>query len=93
VHGTADDSIPYGGGPFNGVGGGTTVLSAPAATARWASLNGCDATPTTTTDAGVRQTSYAGCRDGATVALRAIVGGGHEWPSDIGRLVADALTK
>ena len=92
VHGTADDSIPYDGGPFAGIGGGTTVLSAPAAAQRWAALDGCNAQATTTQPSdGVRVTSYGGCRAGASVQLRTLLGAGHGWPADIAELVADAL--
>ena len=34
THGTADRAIPYAGGRFVGIGGGTTVLSAPASAAQ-----------------------------------------------------------
>lgn len=91
VHGTADESIPYDGGGFAGVGGGTTVLSAPDSVARWASLNHCSSTGATTSAGSVRTTSYPRCAAGATVALRTLVGGGHGWPGDIGELAADAL--
>ncbi|GAB3800168.1 PHB depolymerase family esterase [Humibacter antri] len=92
VHGTADDAIPYGGGPFAGVGGGTTVLSAPDAVARWAALDGCGSRASTTPDAGgIRITSYTGCPPGVSVRLRTVEGGGHAWPADIGELVAEAL--
>ena len=41
IHATADQSIPYSGGTFAGVGGPVEVLSAPASAARWAALNQC----------------------------------------------------
>lgn len=92
VHATGDGSIPYDGGPFAGVGGGTTVLSAPDSVARWAQLNGCSTPPMLTSpEPGIRLTTYSGCRGGARVALRTIVGGGHAWPDGIGELVAQAL--
>ncbi|RNI17262.1 alpha/beta hydrolase family esterase [Flexivirga caeni] len=90
VHGTNDTAIPYDGGHFVGVGGGTTVLSAPAAVARWASLDGCRSVPNSTAaQPGVRITTYSGCRDDVSVSLRTLVGGGHSWPADIGTLVDD----
>lgn len=92
IHGTADTSIPYNGGAFAGVGGGTTVLSAPDAVARWASIDGCQAGPTTSSiGTGVRVTAYSGCSNSAAVSLRTLVGANHAWPSDIGELVATAL--
>jgi polyhydroxybutyrate depolymerase len=93
VHGTADASIPYGGGHFAGIGGGTTVLSAPAAGARWAALDRCSATPSSTTQGSSTLAVYAGCAGGARVTLDTIHGGTHAWPSDIGELVADALDR
>ena len=92
VHGTADDSIPYGGGPFAGIGGGTTVLSAPDAVARWAALDGCDSHASqTSASGGIRISAYTGCPAGISVQLRTVEGGGHAWPADIGELVAGAL--
>lgn len=91
VHGTADPVIPFRGGPFVGVGGGTTVLSAPASVRRWATLDACAHAPAVSHD-GVRTvTRYPGCRSGVPVGLTAIIGGGHGWPDDIGALVAQAL--
>jgi polyhydroxybutyrate depolymerase len=80
-HGTADTGIPYGGGPFPGVGGGTTVLSAPGSAARWARLDRC-ARQKRTSPAGAAYgvTAYSGCAGGASVALYTLVGGPHAWP-------------
>jgi polyhydroxybutyrate depolymerase len=94
IHATADGVIPYGGGPFHGVGGGTTVLSAPASASRWAALDGCAPPPTTSSPAsGVRLTGYSGCSGRVTVQLRTIEGGAHQWTSDIGLLVTEALAR
>lgn len=95
IHGTADDAIPYGGGSFPGVGGGTTVLSAPVNVARWAALDHCSSRPRTRKlmDGSTSEvlTSYRGCRDKASVQLLTIDGGTHNWPDDFGQLVAAAL--
>jgi polyhydroxybutyrate depolymerase len=91
IHGTADASIPYNGGAFAGVGGGTTVLSAPDAVARWASLDRCKSTPSTQSESSVRVSTYSGCANRVSVSLRTLVGAGHGWPSDIGESVAGAL--
>jgi polyhydroxybutyrate depolymerase len=91
IHGTADSTIPYSGGSFAGVGGGTTVLSAPAAVARWAALDGCSAAPTTQTASSLKVTTYGGCSGGSEVSLQTLEGAGHDWPSDIGETVASAL--
>jgi polyhydroxybutyrate depolymerase len=90
VHGTSDGSIPYGGGAFSGVGGGTTVLSAPASAARWAALDRCARAPTVTRPfPAIALRRYASCKDGVSVTLRTIVGGTHTWGSNIGVLVAE----
>jgi polyhydroxybutyrate depolymerase len=92
IHATADNVIPYNGGPFHGVGGGTTVLSAPASVARWARLDHCSLTPTVTSPSpGIKLTAYARCRGSATVTLRTIEGGSHQWGDNIGLLVAEVL--
>lgn len=80
-HGTADSGIPYGGGPFPGVGGGTTVLSAPDSAARWAQLDHC-ATQRRVSPAGTgySTTAYGRCAAGASVALYTLAGGPHAWP-------------
>ncbi len=92
MHGTADQSIPYGGGPFPGVGGGTTVLSAPATAARWASLDRCTRHGQTADRAQATiVTTYSTCRAHAVVQLRSLQGAGHGWPSNVGELVAGFL--
>jgi polyhydroxybutyrate depolymerase len=92
IHATADSVIPYGGGPFAGVGGGTTVLSAPDSAARWATLDHCTATSTTTVSSlSSVLTEHTGCAAGTSVTLDTIEGGSHQWPADIGQLVAQAL--
>ncbi len=92
IHGTADGSIPYGGGPFAGVGGGTTVLSAPASVARWAKLDHCNATPKLTQPAAtIKIAKYTKCTSSVSSILRTIVGGTHVWGSNIGELVTGAL--
>lgn len=93
VHGTADTAIPYNGGQFVGVAGGTTVLSAPASVSRWAHLDRCAATPTSTTPTtGITLTTYHGCLRGVTVVLETIANGIHEWTPSIGELVTQALS-
>jgi len=93
VHGTSDASFPYGGGRFKSVfGGGGTVLSAQASVATWASLDHCATSPThSTPSASTTLVHYDGCSSRATVSLLTIIGGTHEWPSDIGLVVAGAL--
>jgi len=85
IHGTADQVIPYGGGSFAGVGGGTTVLSAPASVQRWATLDHCGATGRRSRSGNVSFTRYTGCRQAVTVTLASIQGGQHQWPSGFGQ--------
>jgi polyhydroxybutyrate depolymerase len=92
MHGTADQSIPYGGGHFDGVGGGTTVLSAPQSAARWATLDGCDQVGQSSVPAlATSLTTYSKCRSHVVVELRTLEGAGHGWPADVGVLVAEFL--
>jgi polyhydroxybutyrate depolymerase len=90
IHGTADASIYYNGGPINGH--GVVVLSAPASIARWAQLDHCAVTPKTTTPtSNVKLTRYLRCRNRVQVTLRTIIGGVHQWGSNVGVVVAAAL--
>jgi polyhydroxybutyrate depolymerase len=93
IHGTADASIPYAGGHFSGVGGGTTVLSAPASAAKWGALDHCASAPVSHTANGRRTTTYSGCRAGAHVQLLSIIGGTHNFPDDAGQLLASAMSQ
>jgi polyhydroxybutyrate depolymerase len=85
VHGTADSAIPYGGGHFNGVGGGTTVLSATGSAARWASLDHCSRKPQHAASGSLSYNIYRGCGDRTSVTLATINGGTHEWPAEFGQ--------
>jgi polyhydroxybutyrate depolymerase len=86
LQGTADPLMPYAGGGVARRRG--RVLSAMRSIAFWATVSGCTAAPVTTpepdraADDGtrVRRTVYGGCRDGRSVELYAIEGGGHTWP-------------
>src|ERR1019366_7674925 len=91
IHGSADPSIPYHGGVFNGVGGAVSVLSARATVARWAHLDGCGTGPVTPPGRGISLARFTRCHSGASVTLRTIVGGAHVWGSNIGELVTAAL--
>ncbi len=94
MHGTADRSIPYAGGHFVGIGGGTTVLSAPASAARWASLDRCGP-PRQSTEAAASTvlTTYSACSEQVVVQLRSLHGAGHAWPAAVGALVAAFLRR
>jgi polyhydroxybutyrate depolymerase len=75
-HGTADGINPYDGNTDARWG-----YSIPAALQRWAVTDKCDSNPT---DQRISTTvallEYAGCADGAKVALYRVTGGGHTWP-------------
>lgn len=87
-HGTADPVSPYSG----GLGGATTrvVTNSALQTAQfWAKVNGCAATPTTSSvpdhlsdGSSVTDSvaTWSGCQGGTTVTLYTITGGGHAWP-------------
>jgi len=80
VHGLADQNIPFTGG---GGAKGVAKVDWPPARAgleRWAQLDGCSATPTTTNAGPVTTTSWTGCVDGTAIQLITIEGGGHSWP-------------
>ncbi|MEM6105554.1 PHB depolymerase family esterase [Mycobacterium sp. 050272] len=82
IHGTADDRVPYNGGPGKAFGAsGISRVDGPSAeavNATWRAIDGCGA-PTSTT-AGDVTTQTAGCADGRTVELISVAGAGHQWP-------------
>ena len=83
--GTADPLMPYSGGGVAHRRG--RVLSAERSIAFWATVSGCTAAPVTTDEPDrttdgtrVRRTVYGTCREGRSVELYTIEGGGHTWP-------------
>lgn len=82
IHGTADDRVPYNGGPGKALAiNGSPRVDGPSAesvNATWRAIDGC-AAPTSTTAADVT-TQTAGCADGRTVELISVSGAGHQWP-------------
>ena len=78
IHGTADGLVPYEGGR---TAGGATQPSPPTreVVKRWAELNGCQPTPATTAEGVLGTSTWAGCREGTSVKLITIDGGGHTW--------------
>ncbi|TDV48880.1 extracellular catalytic domain type 1 short-chain-length polyhydroxyalkanoate depolymerase [Actinophytocola oryzae] len=72
-HGRQDATNPYDGG-----GSDVWRYSVPAAQQRWAAINGCTGSPTSTTvSTHVTSTAY---RCGADVVLYTVSDGGHTWP-------------
>ncbi|MBO4210161.1 polyhydroxybutyrate depolymerase [Micromonospora echinofusca] len=85
IHGTADRTMPFGGGPGKRDNGGTgrnpVRINGPATTDlmdRWRAVDRCGA-PEVTTTATVT-TTRADCPDGRSVELIAVTGAGHQWP-------------
>lgn len=78
IHGTADGLVPYEGGR---TAGGATQPSPPTreVVKRWAELDGCQPTPATTTEGVLSTSMWTGCREGTSVQLITIDGGGHTW--------------
>ncbi len=80
IHGTADPTVPYRGGPLGGrLNGLLTVPSVPERLRQWSIRNGCTSGPTTTELLpSIVEIRYEGC-DAPTVHLK-VRGGGHTWP-------------
>ncbi|MBB3606746.1 polyhydroxybutyrate depolymerase [Mycolicibacterium sp. BK556] len=76
IHGTADDRVPYGGGPGPRVDG----PSVESVNATWRTIDGCEP-PVSSSDGDVT-TQRADCPDGRAVELITIAGAGHQWPGD-----------
>jgi polyhydroxybutyrate depolymerase len=83
IHGTADATIPIGGGQVD-------ILFSPMADviARWRSMDGCAGAPQSATDGAVTITTWS-CADGSHVSTRIIDGGCHCWPADASAAIAD----
>jgi polyhydroxybutyrate depolymerase len=85
IHGTADPTFPYTGGPGKRSNDGTGKVPAdttgppiPDLIASWRATDNCSAPVETT--AGEVTTSVADCPDGRNVTLVTIAGAGHQWP-------------
>jgi polyhydroxybutyrate depolymerase len=86
-HGTADPVVPFGGGPMQGRGGASDILSAPAMAARWRDLDGCagapleDDLPSAGDGTSIHRFTAVGCAGGTSAVLIQINAGGHTWPT------------
>jgi polyhydroxybutyrate depolymerase len=82
IHGTADDRVPYNGGPGKAfAANGNPRVDGPsveAVNATWRGIDGCGQPSSSTTGAVTTQT--AGCADGRTVELISVADAGHQWP-------------
>ena len=79
IHGTADNVVPFNGGPMVGRGGASDIVSAPANAQRWRELDGCPAPVEDSPTPSVHRFTAAGCADGTEVSFIQIDGGGHTW--------------
>ena len=79
VHGTADNVVPFSGGPMVGRGGASDILAAPAMAQTWRESNGCPAPVEDSPAPSVHRFTSAGCADGTEVSFVQIDGGGHTW--------------
>ncbi|WP_422769502.1 alpha/beta hydrolase family esterase [Plantactinospora sp. WMMC1484] len=85
IHGTADRTIPYGGGPGRRDNDGTGPNPAridgppiPTVVDTWRRVDGCAAPQRSTSGPVTRAVST--CPDGRAVELVTIAGAGHQWP-------------
>lgn len=80
-HGTADPAVPYQDGAIGLSLPGVKVRGALLNMGDWARLDGCRATPATTTvGSEVTLTAWPHCSAHTDVDLYTIEGGGHSWP-------------
>ncbi|WP_167104703.1 PHB depolymerase family esterase [Mycobacterium sp. DL592] len=80
IHGTADQVVPFAGGPMVGRGGPSEIVSAPEMAERWRALDQCPSTPAPN-PAGFTAT---GCAGGTQVEFVSVNGAGHTWPMNAG---------
>jgi polyhydroxybutyrate depolymerase len=90
LHGTADHLVPWKGQIVTNDSGDSQVVTLPVSESMkfWSRVNGCDPELETrdlprsgrSPETRVRIYTTRACKDGARVALYAIVGGGHNWP-------------
>jgi polyhydroxybutyrate depolymerase len=79
IHGTADNVVPFNGGPMVGRGGASDIVSAPAYAQRWRELDGCPAPVEDSPAPSIHRFTAVGCADGTEVSFIQIDGGGHTW--------------
>lgn len=80
IHGTADDHLPFDGGPGPASLDPHDTRPVSYAIDTWRRIDGCGDTPSVSRSGPVTHTRYAGCAGGTAVELYAIQGGGHAWP-------------
>lgn len=85
THGTADPIVPFDGGPMEGRGGQSEIMSAPDLVAQWRTIDGCrgavsDVTLPDAHDGTIVHRFDGGCPAGTDVAFLRVDNGGHTWP-------------
>lgn len=93
IHGTADDRVPYDGGPgkartFTGA-PNVDGPSVPTVNATWRGIDACAAPVTSISGAVTTQTAQ--CPGGRTVELISVADAGHQWPGGVPSLLAQRL--
>lgn len=93
IHGTADDRVPYDGGPGKALtASGAPNVDGPSAqsvNAMWRAIDNCGQPGSTTNGSVTTQT--AECPDGRTVELISVAGAGHQWPGGVPNPLAQRL--
>jgi polyhydroxybutyrate depolymerase len=79
IHGTADNVVPFNGGPMVGRGGASDIVAAPALAQRWRELDRCPAPVADSPAPSVHRFTSIGCADGTEVSFVQIDGGAHTW--------------
>ncbi len=92
IHGTADQTIPYLGGPGRPYSAKSPPIDGPpvpSVNATWRGTDRCS--PPTTTTTGTVTTATATCPAGRAVELITIAGAGHGWPGATPNPLAERL--
>ena len=93
IHGTADDRVPYNGGPGKAfaANGNPRVdgPSVPSVNATWRSIDACG--PPSSNTVGDVTTETAPCANGRTVELISVAEAGHQWPGGVPKPVLEKL--
>lgn len=83
-HGTDDQQLPYNGGVGAESLVGVDFVSVQDSLAAWASINGCDSQPRTSSVDEIQHQVWEGCAGSSSVELYTIIGGKHAWPGSDG---------
>lgn len=82
VHGTADATVPYGGGRL----GGSELILPPAAeiVTGYVTQRACNPAPVVSAPhLGVQRATFNGCRGSSVVVFDSVFGGTHSWPGSV----------